>query len=218
MRFSVKEFKGFDESNEGLGKDMLIKKITRLLESRETFLNDGSTSEVFTLKDNIGICIKTIDKERLKERGLDCEYSNPLEVEFDFLQKAYEANKSGVRIPKPYFYIHIVDEDTCNETKLLGMEKIKGVTLQEIYNGKYGVPQNFDQDIFFKRLKECLLDINNGGILHNDIAPSNIMIDLSDCTPSIIDFGEAKEINDLDTLNEDIRSLDEIDSEFIDNI
>ena len=72
------------------------------------------------------------------------------------------------------------------------MENIPGGNLLNIINKMLKIPEKLSKYIF-KQLIEGIKYIQNQGIVHRDIKPDNILIDLNN-TIKICDFGVSKEV------------------------
>ena len=63
------------------------------------------------------------------------------------------------------------------------------------------LPENFDIDDYFRRVKEFLVHLHGLGIYHGDVALRNLMVDRKTGLPYVIDFGKARMERDLDKSN-----------------
>jgi serine/threonine protein kinase len=191
MPFSIETYLT-PESNEQEMQSNLAERLWKTIRRRDTLIAKGSSCEVFSLRDNPMICLKVIDSQRVVERDINTDWLKiitPLDKELELLDKACATNTTEVRIPRPYFYIHMRDAAQDHDVKVLAMERVRGVSLQDIYNKEYVLPAAFNKEKYFSALKSCLKQLNENGVSHNDIETVNLIVDLQNGLPGIIDFG-----------------------------
>ena len=76
---------------------------------------------------------------------------------------------------------------------LMFMDRVQGLNLEEIiYSLVQEVAEKLDVDLFEKELREILGVLHDAGIAHRDLIIRNIMIDLQNMKPKVIDFGKSK--------------------------
>ncbi|MBI5230212.1 MAG: phosphotransferase [Candidatus Magasanikbacteria bacterium] len=112
---------------------------------------------------------------------------NTLEIEFEILERAYEA---GVPVPKPL--AHIQDTKTGQEYML--MQAITGSTLEEYQAKARRVISKKDIAHFQTQLASMIAALHKAGIYHRDLHMGNIMRDDATGALYIIDFGQSKRI------------------------
>lgn len=154
--------------------------------SRELFLGNGATAEVFGLPNAQNVCVKVITDHDAYARG-----GNTLRREVDFLQKLEDLEVDGVRAPRFYFHIQ-------NITVLAYcMERFNAVNMSHLLTGLATMPHSMDidPDEFADALREYVVRMHERGVAHNDLAPRNVMIDRETLMPRVIDFGRAQELS-----------------------
>ena len=88
--------------------------------------------------------------------------------------------------------INILETIETEKYYLIIMENISGGNLLNIINKMTKLPENYSKYIF-KQLIESIIYIQSQNIIHRDIKPDNILIDLNNII-KICDFGVGKEI------------------------
>ncbi len=107
------------------------------------------------------------------------------------LSEKYTGSKVGV--PRPLYCA------TMHDARIIAMEKIPGVSIDQILSQEIPLPPDFDVDALEKNLSDFVSYMNATGFYHNDLRVGNIMINLETHTaeePSayIIDTGNAKRV------------------------
>jgi tRNA A-37 threonylcarbamoyl transferase component Bud32 len=186
----------------------------------------GKTAEIKILSEENAICVKIVDKNKIRREKIPL--TNHVDEELDFLDKLNDPSflKSiGVSqetiAPKPFFSY------SENGYGFLFMTRIKGASLKEVFNeeNKKNTPENINWTEFFKKLKDIIEKLNANNIYHRDLHTGNVMIDENQ-DPIIIDFGNAYEsfyseddpyteigINDQINYHKDSEYLKEIEIE-----
>ena len=163
----------------------------------EKFLGNGATAEVFTLRRhpdvlNELICAKVIRDYSRYAEGLSTT------SEMSVLASVRNLIVEGVRSPVPLF--------AFSSMRLNGfvMEHLDAVNFRRILEGqttegfKDELPERFDLDEYFGRLRAYVKELHGQGIMHNDLHLRNMMIDRRTGLPRVIDFGKAVLERDLD--------------------
>ncbi|MBU1038876.1 phosphotransferase [Patescibacteria group bacterium] len=134
-----------------------------------------------------------------------------------------QAIQSGVRSPKPVLCL-----ETDKGESFLVMETIKGHNLLEIIEKGLALPENFKQEFFWDELKNMLDKLHAEQIYHRDIKLANIMMDYTDGSPIIIDYGRAARVvgednpyididygkNEQINYKDDLKALNSVKSQF----
>lgn len=154
----------------------LIERIKEIRGSGKS-IGSGKTAEVFVSSLDSRICYKIIRHNCQEFRVASNE-------EGEFLSQACRLD-SSVKVPAPFY--SIVSDDGF---EVLVMERLNAVSLRDILDGKAELPQHFDPEPYFEKLKRFIARMHEErNIYHRDIHPGNLMVDLDSGTPGIIDFG-----------------------------
>lgn len=170
---------------------------------KEGFLGQGGAGSVFSINEDI--CFKHM-KNRLNDDNFN-----------DYDYEALSAkNINGLiteNVKTPYFFAYYRTESS---RKIL-MERIHGVDLQYVLNGNSKLPKPFidryikdgmfEKDEFHDDLWEFIESMHERGVVHNDLAARNIMIDEMGKIV-VIDTGRSKIFNES---NEDKIKLEDKD-------
>ncbi len=147
-------------------------------------------------------------------------YFNDIYIE---MRRQAEAFKLGIRVPEPFLTA------TPTEGKeFFVMETIEGCSLEDIVAKNINLPDNFNPEIFWNKIKKMLEIMHNNNLYHRDIHLGNIMIEWKTGNPVLIDFGNAgtgfgleDPYNEIESLRgevfrfpEDIESLRQIKNKF----
>ena len=140
-------------------------------------LGEGGMGEVFLAEDT-----KLDRKAALK--FLPKEYTRDKEAKERFKREA----KAAAALNHPNI-ITIYEINEFEDQIYIAMEYVDGQTLKEhVTDNKLGIKEIID---IFTQVCEGLLKAHEGGIVHRDIKPQNIIID-KDSRVKILDFGLAK--------------------------
>lgn len=182
------EFTGEANRQNEEWKAAVLEDIHKILKSRAVSIGYGKTAEVYERHFKDGstsdYCIKVI--YNIKEP----EYAdhNDIKTEFSYLEKLADIEVEGVRTSKPYAYVQ------NKGAHILVMEKFNAFALANIFDGTQKIPQGFDPEIFFTRLKRYVQKMHELKIHHRDLHAGNIMIDRQTLMPLVIDLGKTKEV------------------------
>lgn len=172
-------------------KPLEIHKVNKLIESKEAeeleeclqrlelksfSLGQGGNAEVLGIEDHhfTNVCLKKIkEKPQMK--------ANTIDIEHQFQIDAY---KAGVRTP-----LTLISFET-DDGKYFIMERVFGITIEELCNKPSLAPKGFDVDVFVEELRLEVRKMNAAGIFHRDLHDRNVMMN-EQGKPVIIDFGTA---------------------------
>jgi len=200
----VKKFAYFLENNESSKNNFNTLKA-------EGFLGNGGAGTVFSL--NNDICLKVMDNRPLSDNYHD--YDNEALV----AQRINGLKTESVKTPNFFAYYR-----TLNNREML-MEKIEGVSLQDIFNGNANFPKKFIDNYFIDGKFDSLsfddelnsfLDLmHDKKVVHGDLASRNIMLDIEGKIV-VIDTGRSKFLDGLS--DEDSMKLKEDDDKGVEDI
>ncbi len=165
-----------------------------LLSGLDEKIGEGESSDVLIDSQRGDVCYKIITE--------GFHVCTPKE-EAEFLEEV-RSIRSDIKVPAPLMTISIdVELDSGEERHInaLAMERIHGVTLEEIHFKEEPFPTEAEPESMedfkelratFREMRELIEEMNrNLDIYHNDLSERNIMLDKNgDCW--LIDFGEAK--------------------------
>lgn len=179
----------------------------------EHFLGDGFTAKVHTLKhpgaEEGWVCAKVITDFNQYNEG------RSVIEEMSFLDRLYGLEVHGVRTPMPFFAFSSMGMDG------LVMEHLDAFSIQHIVEEqttegiKDVLPDDFDIDTFFDRIRNYLAAMHDRSIAHGDLHLGNIMIDRASGLPYIVDFGKAQDLRTQDAPSTFNRSGGEWDLEML---
>jgi|AntRauTorckE6833_2_1112554.scaffolds.fasta_scaffold00144_5 serine/threonine protein kinase len=169
-----------------------LKLVRGFLESEERKIGAGLSAEVHYFGENNSACLKIISPETLKN---DRKINSTIE-EADFQEKAYSIleNVDGINVPRPLFEYEFEirnDTETIEEINVMCMERLNAVSVEDILDYKEELPEKFNFEDFFKKLKRGLTKLHEENLHHRDLRPGNVMIDLETGDPYLIDFGRS---------------------------
>jgi hypothetical protein len=110
----------------------------------------------------------------------------------DLYAFAQDQTDMRVGVPRPFYCATITD------ARIIAMQKVPGVSIENVIDQKLPIPKNFDVDALEKELTEFAERLNATGFYHNDMREGNIMVNF-DAAPNepyvyVIDTGNAKKI------------------------
>jgi serine/threonine protein kinase len=151
------------------------------IESRDDlFINDGKTAHVFLAinENEKGLCYKLVKNFE--------EYQawNSIDKEARFLEILEDLVVDGARVPVISRLIDLPD------TKAIVMEYIHGPSVDQYINGHGPVVENFNLEVFMKKLEAYVSAMHERNIFHRDLHSGNVLIG-PDSTPYVIDFGRS---------------------------
>jgi len=152
----------------------------------EKFIGVGGAGKVFRLDNQ---CIKMMINRHNQPGSDKYNLGNTAQKEANIQAHLSDLVVDGVYCPKVVGFYE--GEKNC----AIVMEELDAVNMQLVLNGKEELPKGFDNDIFFERLEDYLSEMHERGVVHKDLDPRNIMIDINTGLPRVIDFGRA----DIDT-------------------
>ncbi len=187
VRESLEENKSNSENDGKLREDFLyISKIyngARKAKSNGSMIGFPGSFGVVYAENNSDVCYKII----YHLKNYENEDVNSVTGEVEIQSVLQDLNIDGAKCPKVDGVIDMGDYH------IIKMERLDAVTLGDVMHHGATLPENFDFEIFFKKLKEYLIAIHlQGKFYHNDFHMGNIMIDKKTGDPRVIDFGKSK--------------------------
>lgn len=152
----------------------------KTLEGRAEQIGWGKNADIFAVGDKE---YKKLCAKKIKEKPYLLD--NRVEEEFAYQQKV---RALGVKTPAS---VAVIKNITTGEEYII-MERIIGVSIGDIVSSEVNapIPEKYDHDRFFEKLKQDLKKMHEDGIYHRDLHMGNVMIDEKG-DPVIIDFGSA---------------------------
>jgi serine/threonine protein kinase len=165
--------------------------LERAVNNPKNYIDSGGAGEVHTLGPG-RICIKLM-KERGDEILVDAygqeihyDLGNTPRTEAWFIEELSDFEVEGVRSPALVEYLE------GPKYAAIVMERLEAINLQHVLNGTTLLPPNFEPEDFFERLESYIYELHDTkSLLHGDLEPRNVMIDLRTGNPRIIDFGRS---------------------------
>ncbi len=122
-----------------------------------------------------------------------------------FLREA----KSLARFSDVPEIVHVRNFFQANNTAYIVMEYIDGITLKQYVRSRGGRLSAQETLSILQPVMEALSIVHNGGLVHRDISPDNIMM-LPRGRAKLLDFGAARDVNDADANRELTKSTEAI--------
>jgi predicted Ser/Thr protein kinase len=159
----------------------------------EKALGEGKNGRSYPSVRKAYACYKVLFLQRARELGSSVVREAVFQHEMGEIVKQH---KPGARIPEVLGFVEHPD------ILAIMMERIKGNSLLQIFEGKGELPSNFDVDSFFDKLEATVDLLNEYGYFHRDLTNNsgNVMVD-EEGNPWLIDFGSATK-----ALNPDIET------------
>jgi serine/threonine protein kinase len=179
------------ESGTDERRSTYVEYLERAVNNPKNYIDRGGAGEVHALGPG-RICIKLM-KERGDENLVDAygqeihyDLGNTPRTEAWFIEELSDFEVEGVRSPA------LVEYFEGPEYAAIVMERLEAVNLQHVLNGTAPLPPKFELDDFFERLESYIYELHDAkSLLHGDLEPRNVMIDLRTGYPRIIDFGRS---------------------------
>ncbi|GAA0285329.1 serine/threonine-protein kinase [Rhodovulum strictum] len=162
----------------------------------ERFLNSGGFGLTYLARDSLdrivvikecfpeALCMRTGQDVHARSRSCSQEFHSIVQHFIDEARRLARLNHPGI------VGVHQVFSD--NTTAYMALDYIKGKSLLEIIEDPRETPSpDTIRDILIKVL-DAVAFVHDQSLLHRDISPDNILIDLSG-NPVLIDFGAARE-------------------------
>jgi tRNA A-37 threonylcarbamoyl transferase component Bud32 len=165
------------ENQEIPGTDLLVI-MKEIQQQKENLIGTGGTAEVFKSKNYpTRYCYKIINNFD------EYQYHHDIDREAHIASEIYNLEQDYVKIPEPLYVVK------SGNTHVLIMEIINGKDLEQALIDDV-LPENFNYEDFFKKLKDFFYLAHQNGIFHRDIKLSNIMVEWKTGKPCLIDFGK----------------------------
>ncbi|MDB5238583.1 MAG: hypothetical protein JWM46_853 [Candidatus Kaiserbacteria bacterium] len=165
------------ESDEGRIYATLAR-IGEAAEREDLYVGKGKAAKVFKDMKDSRVCYKSITN--FEEYRL----CNSIGNEAKYLEDLEDLVVDGVRTPILYTVIDLPS------VKVISMEYLEAMSIEDILAQGKALPENFDFDLFAKRLRAYMTAMHARHIYHRDMHMGNILI-APDSSPYIIDFGKA---------------------------
>ncbi len=199
MKFEIDSIEHIDTGTIELpSTQTILAEIEEAIATEGSFLGNGKTALVHSIKGNPRYCMKIIQDQRLDDLyGIDGHPPhNDIDLEFELLSEVASLG-GAVKIPKPCLTWKIHDENG-KKVKVMFMTRMDAVSIKDVHEGS-PIPEKLKSDEFFKKLKEFIVRLHEEAhIYHRDIASSNIMIEIATGDPVLIDFGDSIKLRDPD--------------------
>jgi len=197
MEYS-EHFKAVIERHSALLYKMADNLLQDLIDDPERIkLGEGQIAKVFTIGHKTKPCCIKIIKKSEDRRHVQQNYD--INREFDFQLQLANHDIDGVSVPRPYAKATLPQ----HSIEFFIMERVNGVSLQDVMDRGADLPEGFNLELFFDKLEKFMNDMNeNKHIYHRDFHSGNVMVDMNG-NPWVIDFGAANHIVGDDPLQEE---------------
>lgn len=186
FRFEDQEQKEKDEEVE-----QLMNTIREIINDPERYIDKGGAGTVYQFSP--GKCIKVLEDRENSPAAQYMHLGNPVQLECAIQERLSGIEVSGVRAPTVFGYFKDPDG---HEKSFILMEELDAINLQHALNDESLFPNTFDADKFSDALYDYLSHLHDElEIVHDDLAPRNVMIDRNTGMPRLIDFGRSKQKN-----------------------
>lgn len=185
-----------------LNKLERLKEIHKVVLQKETKIGEGFTATVHADPDKPETCYKVL--KHIPQNGFMTAsgrsvFVNNVSVEKQFLNEVHDI-ATDVLIPKPLFCIEVEEPEKRKDDEpfqVLAMERLNAYSFRDIMEGNKSFPEKFLRNgkgrfikQFFRKLERFVEKMHNQTrIYHRDLHTGNIMIDLDEGHPCLIDFG-----------------------------
>jgi serine/threonine protein kinase len=157
------------------------------------YIDRGGVGTVHAVTEHL--CIKVLEPRHESPRAHLMDLGQPVQVEAGIQRAVCGVEIAGVRAPWVYGYSKGSGE---NVPSIIIMERLDAVNLQRALNGDEQFPRDYDPDRFMSALESYLDYLHEQfGIIHGDLEPRNIMIDIQTGMPRVIDFGRSRVVSSM---------------------
>lgn len=184
-----------------------IADVQAIIDTPERFVDEGGAGKVYDFAKYV--CIKVLEDREGSEAAAFMDLGNNVKIEANIQQSLSKLEVSGVRVPRCYGYW--IDNEGREKSAIL-MEKLDAVNLQFVLNGTESMPEAFNVDTFIESLHDFMEAMHELGVIHDDIAPRNLMVDRKTGLPRLIDFGRAKPLSRFDDKERNRRTEEELNN------
>lgn len=184
-----------------INKSEKLSEIGEIVSQGETKIGEGFTATVHSDPENPDICykvLKHIPRNGFMTASGKTVFVNNVSKEEEYLNKLHEI-ADEIKVPKPLYSIEVKDTDKIkdgNIFQVLAMERLNAYSFREIMEGKKNFPEKFLKEggnflkLFFRKVEKFVEKMHTyTKIYHRDLHTGNIMIDLEEGCPCVIDFG-----------------------------
>ncbi len=155
----------------------------------EYFMDSGGAGSVYSLPQ--GFCVKILEARHTSPHREILNLGNTALQEGHFQEiMSNTIQKSTTRTPKIFGVLTSAKKDSKSA---IIMEKLNAVNLEHVLHKKIHMPGTFNVDSFFDNLETYVQHMQDfEGIIHGDLFPRNIMVDIETGDPRVIDWGRSK--------------------------
>ncbi len=164
-----------------------------ILKTPEAFMDKGGAGSIYRLSSNSELCLKVLhphkDTEE-RQKGIDF-----IAREANITALLNDVQVEGVRSPRCAGYW----KGQSSQVSAIVLEHLDALNLQRVLNREFMFPSTFDPDIFLDTLHDYMEYLHDEKkIVHQDLFPRNIMIDIETGLPRVIDFGDAAVLHNME--------------------
>lgn len=171
----------------------------------KNLIGSGNVASVQSLLDDPEHCMKIV-----RNFGSVYTSGNDVRKETHLLDELADLRSANVRTPEPLAFIKT---DTLHG---IVMERLNAVSIKDIVEQQLPVPETFDFQEFFSRIRQYLKVMHERHIFHRDLHWGNIMVNLETNEGFVIDFGTGIDLSTTSTgakvdLSEQENTLADVD-------
>lgn len=186
--FEEKSEKIRDKESHDHIKAEVFNLVKSFLEKGDRKIGKGLSAEVHYFGENGTACVKIISEATLdstRKMNSAIEEANLQERVYEILEDI-----EGIIVPRPLFEYEFENktENGTEEMNVMCMERLKAVSLEEVLDNSKDLPETFNFEQFFNKLKKAINILHDNKFHHRDLRAGNVMIDLETGDPCLIDF------------------------------
>ncbi|MGB4942799.1 MAG: phosphotransferase [Candidatus Moraniibacteriota bacterium] len=154
----------------------------------KNLIGSGNVASVQSLLDDPEHCMKIV-----RNFGSVYTSGNDVRKETHLLDELSDLQAANIRTPEPLAFIK------TDSLHGIVMERLNAVSIKDIVEQQLPVPETFDFQEFFSRIRQYLNAMHERRIFHRDLHWGNIMVNLETNEGFVIDFGTGIDLSTTST-------------------